>query len=40
MLKYVTPEARVIDIHLESVICESGGGSLGNLTPGNDLDED
>lgn len=38
-LKYETPVIKVIDIRLESFICESGTSSIGDLIGGGEDDE-
>ena len=39
LLKYETPEVKVVNVFIESFICTSGTGSLGDLGDGGDLDE-
>jgi hypothetical protein len=34
---YVSPEAKVTEIHSEGVLCMSGEGSINDLTRGEDI---
>ena len=38
-IKYETPAVKVIEIRVESFICGSAGGNLGDLGGGGDEDE-
>lgn len=38
-LKYETPAVKVIEIRVESFICESGTSTIGDLIGGGDEDE-